>query len=144
MNTLMYGYSRGMKIYCGDIFCGLLLYGLSFSFLVLIWPFPSSVMKNGHQTTYTQVGSSFEACILFGSLLLHSFLRSLKFHLVILSWISAYFFYNIMQMLKKLSKQLSGEDWTWNNLNTLCWAIGSISGSMMEEQVCFNFQIAHV
>uniref|UniRef100_A0A6N2N6B7 Exportin-1 C-terminal domain-containing protein n=1 Tax=Salix viminalis TaxID=40686 RepID=A0A6N2N6B7_SALVM len=40
------------------------------------------------------------------------------------------------QMLKKLSKQLSGEDWNWNNLNTLCWAIGSISGSMMEEQVC--------
>ncbi|CAJ1934058.1 unnamed protein product [Sphenostylis stenocarpa] len=41
------------------------------------------------------------------------------------------------QMLRKLSKQLSGEDWTWNNLNTLCWAIGSISGSMMEEQpVC--------
>ncbi|KAF5947424.1 hypothetical protein HYC85_013381 [Camellia sinensis] len=37
-------------------------------------------------------------------------------------------------MLKKLNKQLSGEDWTWNNLNTLCWAIGSISGSMMEEQ----------
>lgn len=42
------------------------------------------------------------------------------------------------QMLKKLSKQLSGEDWTWNNLNTLCWAIGSISGSMMEEQVGFT------
>ncbi|RWR93408.1 protein EXPORTIN 1A [Cinnamomum micranthum f. kanehirae] len=38
------------------------------------------------------------------------------------------------QMLKKLSKQLSGEDWSWNNLNTLCWAIGSISGSMVEEQ----------
>ncbi|KAL2921491.1 Protein EXPORTIN 1A [Bienertia sinuspersici] len=38
------------------------------------------------------------------------------------------------QMLKKLSKQLNGEDWSWNNLNTLCWAIGSISGSMMEEQ----------
>lgn len=38
-------------------------------------------------------------------------------------------------MLKKLSKQLNGEDWTWNNLNTLCWAIGSISGSMAEEQV---------
>ncbi|XP_022744972.1 protein EXPORTIN 1A-like isoform X3 [Durio zibethinus] len=38
------------------------------------------------------------------------------------------------KMLKKLSKQLSGEDWTWNNLNTLCWAIGSISGSMMEDQ----------
>ncbi|KAG2375540.1 Protein EXPORTIN [Vigna angularis] len=41
------------------------------------------------------------------------------------------------QMLRKLSKQLSGEDWTWNNLNTLCWAIGSISGSMMEEQAGF-------
>ncbi|XP_057800622.1 protein EXPORTIN 1A [Salvia miltiorrhiza] len=38
------------------------------------------------------------------------------------------------QMLRKLSKQLNGEDWTWNNLNTLCWAIGSISGSMGEEQ----------
>ncbi|KAG9158076.1 hypothetical protein Leryth_000240 [Lithospermum erythrorhizon] len=38
------------------------------------------------------------------------------------------------QMLRKLSKQLTGEDWSWNNLNTLCWAIGSISGSMMEEQ----------
>ena len=39
------------------------------------------------------------------------------------------------QMLRKLSKQLNGEDWSWNNLNTLCWAIGSISGSMVEEQV---------
>ncbi|KAK1297853.1 hypothetical protein QJS10_CPB14g00377 [Acorus calamus] len=37
-------------------------------------------------------------------------------------------------MLTKLSKQLNGEDWSWNNLNTLCWAIGSISGSMVEEQ----------
>jgi hypothetical protein len=42
-------------------------------------------------------------------------------------------------MLKKLSKQLNGEDWSWNNLNTLCWAIGSISGSMVEEQVCMLF-----
>ena len=40
-------------------------------------------------------------------------------------------------MLKKLNKQLSGEEWTWNNLNTLCWAIGSISGSMAEDQVFF-------
>ncbi|AAF26113.1 putative exportin1 (XPO1) protein [Arabidopsis thaliana] len=38
------------------------------------------------------------------------------------------------QMLSKLSKQLSGEEWAWNNLNTLCWAIGSISGSMVVEQ----------
>ncbi|KAI5082300.1 hypothetical protein GOP47_0002043 [Adiantum capillus-veneris] len=38
------------------------------------------------------------------------------------------------QMLKKLSKQLNGEEWSWNNLNTLCWAIGSISGSMAEDQ----------
>eukprot|EP01018_Ginkgo_biloba_P022928 Gb_02788 [translate_table: standard] len=37
-------------------------------------------------------------------------------------------------MLMKLSKQLNGEEWAWNNLNTLCWAIGSISGSMMEDQ----------
>jgi exportin-1 len=38
------------------------------------------------------------------------------------------------QMLRKLNKQLSGEEWAWNNLNTLCWAIGSISGSMAEDQ----------
>ncbi|MCL7034658.1 hypothetical protein MKW94_004053 [Papaver nudicaule] len=38
------------------------------------------------------------------------------------------------QMLNKLSKQLNGQDWSWNNLNTLCWAIGSVSGSMVEEQ----------
>lgn len=29
--------------------------------------------------------------------------------------------------------QLAGK-WTWSALNTLCWAIGSISGSMQEEQ----------
>ena len=25
-------------------------------------------------------------------------------------------------------------EWSWNNLNTLCWAIGSISGAMDEMQ----------
>ncbi|GAQ89407.1 exportin 1 [Klebsormidium nitens] len=38
------------------------------------------------------------------------------------------------QMLKKLALQLNGKEWSWNNLNTLCWAIGSISGSMQEDQ----------
>lgn len=36
-------------------------------------------------------------------------------------------------MLERLRQQLSG-NWTWQGLNTLCWAIGSISGSMAEEQ----------
>lgn len=31
---------------------------------------------------------------------------------------------------EKLSKQMDGSEWSWNNLNTLCWAIGSISGVM--------------
>jgi len=53
----------------------------------------------------------------------------------ILKWMLLPSLFGATQMLKKLSKQLSGEDWNWNNLNTLCWAIGSISGSMMEEQV---------
>jgi exportin-1 len=35
-------------------------------------------------------------------------------------------------MLKKLSLQMDGSEWSWNNLNTLCWAIGSISGAMSE------------
>ncbi|XP_057471678.1 uncharacterized protein LOC130760401 [Actinidia eriantha] len=46
----------------------------------------------------------------------------------------ALFFTPFLKMPKKLSKQLTGEDWTWNNLNMLCLAIGSISWSMMEEQ----------
>jgi exportin-1 len=28
------------------------------------------------------------------------------------------------------SRQIDGSEWSWNNLNTLCWAIGSISGAM--------------
>lgn len=34
---------------------------------------------------------------------------------------------------EKLSKQVDGSEWSWANLNTLCWAIGSISGAMNEE-----------
>lgn len=30
--------------------------------------------------------------------------------------------------------QAAGQKWSWTGLNTLCWAIGSISGSMAEEQ----------
>lgn len=36
-------------------------------------------------------------------------------------------------MLEKLTAQVDGSEWSWNNLNTLCWAIGSISGAMSEE-----------
>lgn len=37
-------------------------------------------------------------------------------------------------MLSKLSLQIDNSEWSWNNLNTLCWAIGSISGAMGEEE----------
>jgi exportin-1 len=37
-------------------------------------------------------------------------------------------------MLSKLTDQVDGSNWSWNNLNTLCWAIGSISGAMSEEE----------
>ncbi|KAF4615334.1 hypothetical protein D9613_003249 [Agrocybe pediades] len=36
-------------------------------------------------------------------------------------------------LTEKLAKQVDGSEWSWNNLNTLCWAIGSISGAMNEE-----------
>lgn len=36
-------------------------------------------------------------------------------------------------MTEKLQNQVNGTEWSWKNLNTLCWAIGSISGSMHEE-----------
>lgn len=38
------------------------------------------------------------------------------------------------QMLELLNVQMNGKDFAWNSLNTLCWAIGSISGAMSEEQ----------
>jgi exportin-1 len=37
-------------------------------------------------------------------------------------------------MLQKLTQQVDGSQWSWNNLNTLCWAIGSISGAMSEDE----------
>ncbi|KAF9977031.1 Karyopherin transporter [Actinomortierella ambigua] len=36
-------------------------------------------------------------------------------------------------MSEKLTHQVDGTEWSWNNLNQLCWAIGSISGAMNEE-----------
>merc|ERR1719429_941607 len=36
-------------------------------------------------------------------------------------------------MTEKLANQVNGNEWSWKKLNTLCWAIGSISGSMHEE-----------
>ena len=36
-------------------------------------------------------------------------------------------------MSEKLARQVDGTEWSWPNCNTLCWAIGSISGAMNEE-----------
>lgn len=36
-------------------------------------------------------------------------------------------------MTEKLMNQVNGSEWSWKNLNTLCWAIGSISGAMHED-----------
>lgn len=36
-------------------------------------------------------------------------------------------------MTEKLHKQVDKSEWSWKNLNTLCWAIGSISGAMSED-----------
>ena len=36
-------------------------------------------------------------------------------------------------MLEKLEKQVDGSEWSWRNLNTVCWAIGSISGALSEQ-----------
>lgn len=36
-------------------------------------------------------------------------------------------------MTLKLQRQMDGSEWSWQNLNQLCWAIGSISGAMTEE-----------
>ncbi|TKA27175.1 hypothetical protein B0A50_04512 [Salinomyces thailandicus] len=36
-------------------------------------------------------------------------------------------------MSEKLARQVDGTEWSWANCNTLCWAIGSISGAMSED-----------
>ena len=36
-------------------------------------------------------------------------------------------------MLEKLHRQVDGSEWSWKNLNSLCWAVGSVSGAMHEE-----------
>ncbi|KAK5155746.1 Exportin-1 [Oleoguttula sp. CCFEE 6159] len=36
-------------------------------------------------------------------------------------------------MSEKLARQVDGSEWSWAHCNTLCWAIGSISGAMNEE-----------
>jgi exportin-1 len=36
-------------------------------------------------------------------------------------------------MSDKLARQMDGSEWSWENINKLCWAIGSISGAMTEE-----------
>lgn len=36
-------------------------------------------------------------------------------------------------MTEKLARQFDGSEWSWGNLNKLCWAIGSISYAMNEE-----------
>ena len=33
-------------------------------------------------------------------------------------------------LMEKLSKQVDGSEWSERNLDSLCWAIGSISGAM--------------
>jgi exportin-1 len=44
-------------------------------------------------------------------------------------------------LTEKLAKQVDGSEWSWQNLNTLCWAIGSISGAMSQ---CWLFMRDHL
>jgi exportin-1 len=46
-------------------------------------------------------------------------------------------------MVEKLRKQVDGSEWSWNNLNKLCWAIGSISGAMGKFSFFFFFFFYH-
>lgn len=40
--------------------------------------------------------------------------------------------------------QCNGREWSWQNLNTLCWAIGSISGAMSMSPNCKCSFLAYV
>lgn len=37
-------------------------------------------------------------------------------------------------MLEKLRRQVDNAAWTWDGLNTLCWAVGSVSGTWSEQE----------
>ncbi|KAI9277581.1 nuclear export factor CRM1 [Sporodiniella umbellata] len=54
--------------------------------------------------------------------------KSMKQVLVYLTHLSVDDTETIMTI--KLTRQMDGSEWSWNNLNKLCWAIGSISGAM--------------
>lgn len=40
-------------------------------------------------------------------------------------------------LTEKMLQQVDGSEWSWNKLNTLCWAIGSISGAMSWNMLLF-------
>lgn len=45
----------------------------------------------------------------------------------------------------KLERQLDGSEWSWDNINSLCWAIGSISGVLREsEEKAFLINVIRV
>lgn len=47
-------------------------------------------------------------------------------------------------LTEKLARQVDGSEWSWNNLNTLCWAIGSISGAMSKFQSMISPQVNYM
>ena len=60
---------------------------------------------------------------------LYEVMRELMINLTLLDW------ENTRQILtSKLEKQLDGSEWSFDNINSLCWAIGSISGTLKEAE----------
>jgi exportin-1 len=44
-------------------------------------------------------------------------------------------------MTDKLARQVDGSEWSWSNLNTLCWAVGSIAGTMSNAYLVLSSQL---
>jgi len=40
-------------------------------------------------------------------------------------------------MSEKLARQVDDSEWSWNACNTLCWAIGSISGAVVASNIMY-------
>lgn len=62
------------------------------------------------------------------TIILYKTMREVLIHLTHLNVVDMQ---NIMN--DKLAKQMDESEWSWNNINKLCWAIGSISGAMKED-----------
>ena len=85
-------------------------------------------MEDGYQGLKTGFGKRGNARLGYEHDRDVAYVKAMREVLIYLTHLDAEDMENIMQ--GKLLKQMDGSEWSYANLNKLCWAIGSISGAM--------------